>query len=218
MSIGIVLLTVAAIFVFFGVAQRVLDRMYLTDRTALILIALMFFGTLLPNLNFGLFEISIGGGLIPLGICAYLLIRAGTNKERLRAVAGSVITAAVVYAVSAFLLPDEPEQLPFDPMYLNGIVAGLVAYAFGRSRRGAFICGVLGVMLADVTVVVLNRMNGIQQTLIIGGAGAFDAMVIAGLLAVLLAEAVGETLERLTRGKKSPVHSHIKHPTKGKVK
>lgn len=218
MSIGMVLLTVAAIFVFFGVAQRVLDRMYLTDRMALILIAMMFFGTLLPNLKFGLFEISIGGGLIPLGICTYLLIRAGTNKERIRALLGSVVTGAIVYAVSALILPDEPEQLPFDPMYLNGIVAGIVAYAFGRSRRGAFICGVLGVALADITVAVLNRMNGIQQTLIIGGAGAFDAMVIAGLLAVILAEAVGETIERVTRGKKSPVHSPIQHPTKGRVK
>lgn len=218
MSIGMVLLTVAAIFVFFGVAQRVLDRMYLTDRMALILIAMMFFGTLLPNLKFGLFEISIGGGLIPLGICVYLLVRAGTNKERLRALLGAVITGAVVYSVSALILPDEPEQLPFDPMYLNGVVAGLIAYAFGRSRRGAFICGVLGVMLADVTVAVLNRANGVAQTLVIGGAGAFDAMVIAGLLAVVLAEAIGETIERVTRGKKAPAHSSIKNPAKGKVR
>lgn len=218
MSIGMVLLTVAAIFVFFGVAQRVLDRMYLTDRAALILIALMFFGTLLPNLTFGRVAVSIGGGLIPVGICVYLLVKAGTNKERLRALLGSVLTAGVVYAVSTFFLPDEPEQLPFDPMYLNGVIAGLIAYAFGRSRRGAFICGVLGVMLADIAVAVVNRMNGIQQTLVIGGAGAFDAMVISGLLAVVLAELVGEILERVTRGNRAPVHSHVKHPLKGREK
>ena len=218
MSIGMVLLTVAAIFVFFGVAQRVLDRMYLSDRAALVLISLMFFGTLLPNLTFGSVQVSIGGGLIPVGICIYLLVRAGTNKERLRALLGSVLTAGIVYAVSAFVLPDEPEQLPFDPMYLNGIIAGLIAYAFGRSRRGAFICGVLGVLLADVTVAVVNRLNGIQQTLFIGGGGAFDAMVISGLLAVVLAELVGEILERVTRGNKAPVHSHVKHPLKGREK
>lgn len=218
MSIGMVLLTVAAIFVFFGVAQRVLDRMYLSDRAALVLIALMFFGTLLPNLTFGSVQVSIGGGLIPVGICIYLLVRAGTNKERLRAVLGSVLTAGIVYAVSAFVLPDEPEQLPFDPMYLNGIIAGLIAYAFGRSRRGAFICGVLGVMLADVAVAMVNKLNGIQQTLVIGGGGAFDAMVISGLLAVVLAELVGEILERVTRGNKAPVHSHVKHPLKGREK
>lgn len=41
MSIGMVLLTVVAVLVFFGVAQRVLDKLYLSDRAALILIALM---------------------------------------------------------------------------------------------------------------------------------------------------------------------------------
>lgn len=209
MSIGMVLLTIAAILVFFGVAQRVLDRMYLSDRAALLLIALMFFGTLIPNLRLGSVQISVGGALIPVGICIYLLIRAGTNKERLRALLGAVLTGALVFLLSAYILPDEPEQLPFDPMYLNGILGGLIAYALGRSRRGAFICGVLGVMLADITAAVINRINGIEQTLYLGGAGIFDAMMIAGILAVVLAELVGEILERITRGQKQPANSSV---------
>ena len=218
MSIGMVLLTIAAILVFFGVAQRVLDRMYLSDRGALLLIALMFFGTLLPNLKFGNVEISIGGALIPVGICVYLLVKAGTNKERLRAILGAVLTGALVYTVSAFLLPDEPEQLPIDPMYMNGIIAGLIAYALGRSRRGAFINGVIGVLLADIAVAAVNRINGIQQTLYLGGAGVFDAMMIAGLLAVILAELIGEVLERITRGNQKPMHSVIHVPKDGRDK
>ena len=144
MSVGMVLLTAAAILVFFGVAQRVLDKMYLSDRAALLLIALMFFGTLIPNLKLGTVELSIGGALIPAGVCVYLLIRAGTWKERLRAIVGALVTGGAVFAISAYLLPDEPEAMVIDPMYLNGIIAGLIAYVLGRSRRGAFICGVLG--------------------------------------------------------------------------
>lgn len=198
MSIGMVLLTVTAVLVFFGVAQRVLDKLRLSDRAALILIALMFFGTLIPNLDFGLVQVSVGGALIPLGVCVYLLIRAETTKERLRALLGSVITAGVVYAMSA-LMPNEPEAILIDPMYLYGLVGGVVAYALGRSRRGAFICGVLGVMLADIAVAVVNWIQGIQQTLMLGGAGAFDVMVISGILGVLLSELVGELLERVMR-------------------
>jgi hypothetical protein len=37
----------------------------------------------------------------------------------------------------------------------------------------------------------------------IGGAGAFDSLILAGILAVLLAELVGETRERLQGGPKS---------------
>ena len=164
MSIGMVLLTVTAILVFFGAAQRVLDRMYLSDRAALVLIALMFFGTLLPNLTIGRVQISLGGAVIPLCVCVYLLIRAGTAKERIRAIAGSFLTACIIYALSA-LMPDEPEAIIIDPMYLYGLTGGIIAYLLGRSRRGAFICGVLGVMLADTAVAVVNWNKGLEQTL-----------------------------------------------------
>ena len=69
----------------------------------------------------------------------------------------------------------------------------------GRSRRAAFICGVLGTVLADTAVALMNWQQGVNTTLVLGGAGAMDTVVISGLLAVLLAELVGEALERMTR-------------------
>lgn len=215
MSVGMILLTITAILVFFGAAQRVLDKLYLSDRMALLLIALMFFGTLLPNIPLGNVSISIGGALIPVGICIYLLVRAGTTRERVRAVIGSLITGGIVYSLSVFL-PSEPEALPIEPMYLYGAAGGLAAYILGRSRRGAFICGVLGVLWADIAVAFINRMNRIDQPLTLGGAGVFDAMIISGILAVLLAELIGELLERISRGNKEPVHSSIQTPVRRK--
>ena len=53
MSIGMVLLTVVAVLVFFGVAQRVLDKLYLSDRAALILIALMLPLAMCPSASVG---------------------------------------------------------------------------------------------------------------------------------------------------------------------
>ena len=209
MSVGMVLLTAAAILVFFGVAQRVLDKMYLSDRAALLLIALMFFGTLIPNLKLGAVEVSIGGALIPAGVCVYLLIRA---------VVGALLTGGIVFAVSAYLLPDEPETMVIDPMYLNGVIAGLMAYVLGRSRRGAFICGVLGVLFADIIVAIVNSARGISQTLVLGGAGVFDAAVISGLIGVILAELVGEIAERIVRGNEKPVHSAVRNPLRNKEK
>lgn len=218
MSVGMVLLTAAAILVFFGVAQRVLDKMYLSDRAALLLIALMFFGTLIPNLKLGAVEVSIGGALIPAGVCVYLLIRAGTWKERLRAIVGALVTGGAVFAISAYLLPDEPEAMVIDPMYLNGIIAGLIAYVLGRSRRGAFICGVMGVLTADCIVAIVNSARGVSQTLVLGGAGVFDAAVISGLIGVILAELIGEIAERIVRGSEKPVHSAVHNPVRDKEK
>jgi len=215
MSVGMIFLTATAILVFFGVAQRVLDKMYLNDRAALMLIALMFFGTLIPNIRIGGVSISIGGAVIPVGICRYLLIRAGTNRERLRAILGSFLTGGLIYVLS-HVMPDEPERIVIDPLYLYGIVGGLAAYLLGRSRRGAFICGVLGVLWADITVAVVNRLNGIEQQVTIGGAGIFDAMIISGLLGVVLAEFIGEIIERIVRGSRRPDESAIQNPVRQK--
>lgn len=215
MSVGMILLTIVAILVFFGVAQRVLDKMHLSDKMALLLIALMFFGTLIPNITLGLFSFSLGGSVIPVGVCIYLLIKADTNKERIRALVGAVATGAIIYALSA-LLPSEPERMVIDPIYLYGVVGGLVAYLLGRSRRGAFICGVLGLMLSDIAQAIVNWSNGLDQPLVLGGAGIFDAMIFSGILGVVLCELIGEILERITRGKEPAEHGRIENPVKQK--
>ena len=79
------------------------------------------------------------------------------------------------------------------------MAGGITAYLLGRSRRAAFICGVMGVLLADIAVGIVNWSRGVDQTLRLGGAGALDTVVISGLIAVLLAEFVGEILERWVR-------------------
>lgn len=71
---------------------------------------------------------------------------------------------------------------------------------FGRSRRGAFVAGILGSVLADVWSAVGLWISGVQQPLYLGGAGAMDVIVISGVTAVLLAELVGEIIERVARG------------------
>lgn len=201
MSAGMMLLTIGAVLVFCGLLQRVLDRMYLTDRQALLLIALMLVGTFLPNLRLGGVAVNIGGAVIPLGICGYLLLRAGSAAERWRTLLGTVLTGGAVYALSA-LLPSEAELLPADPMWLYGLCGGVIAWIVGRSRRGAFICGVGGVVLADVVSSVVAWAQGSAFQLVLGGAGIADAAVISGALSVLICELVGEAAERLVRLKK----------------
>ncbi len=215
MSVGMILLTATSILVFFGAAQRVLDKLHLSDRAALLLIALMFFGTLIPNVVLGGVSISIGGAVIPVGICIYLLIKAGTAKEKIRAILGSLIAGGIIYAAST-LMPDEPEAITLDPLYLNGIIGGVVAYLLGRSRRSAFVCGVLGVLWADIAIGIANRINGIDQQLVLGGGGVFDAMVISGLLGVVLAELIGELIERFVRGSERPEATPIRNPVSKK--
>ena len=172
--------------------------MHLTDKAALLISALIFFGGLMPDIRIGQVTVNLGGALVPLGVCVWLLVKADTRQEVGRALWGSALTAAAVYALGR-LLPAEPEQMAIDPHYLYGLTGGAIAYLLGRSRRAAFICGVLGVILADTAVAVINWSNGIETTLRLGAAGAMDTVVISGLLAVLLSELVGELMERAAR-------------------
>ena len=83
---------------------------------------------------------------------------------------------------------------------LDGLAAGAIGYVFGRSRRGSFVAAVLGMMGADIWQAAELWNAGIAQALPLGGAGALDMIVIAGLTAVLLSELVGELIERMSRG------------------
>ena len=200
MSLGMILLVVLALLILFGVLQRVLDRMGLTDRPALLCVAAIFIGGWLPDLTLGAVTLNWGGAIVPLAVCAYLFFHAGTGKERGRCLIASVLTAASVYAVSVFF-PADPVTMPFDPMILYGLCGGIIAWMLGRSRRSAFVAGILGVILADAAIGIVNWRSGVNQTVRLGGAGALDAVVLSGVTAVLLCELVGEVMERIARGR-----------------
>ena len=170
-----------------------------TDRQALLVVGAIFLGGLIPDITIGRVVINIGGAIIPLILCIVLCAKAGTAKERWRAIAASVLSGGAVYALGRFF-PAEPGAMPFEVNYLYGVAAGLIAYLFGRSRRSAFIGGVMGVLLADLTQGIVNTARGITAPIRFGGGGAFDVVIISGLLAVLLAEVIGEIRERMQGG------------------
>ena len=204
MTIGSWLLLAAGLLLLFGVGQRVLDKLRLTDRQALLAIAAMLALGFLPDIRVAeRIYVNPGGAVIPILLCAYLLVRADTGAERARCLAASLATAAAVTLISRYF-PADPSAMPFDVNYLYGLAGGLIAYVFGRSRRGAFVTGVFGVLLADIVSAATVWASGVDQRLVLGGAGAADIVVISGFTAVLLSELLGELVERAARGRKRP--------------
>jgi len=199
MITGMFVLVIAAVLVLFGVGQRVLDRMRLTDRQALGWMAAILIGGFIPNIPIGsALEVNLGGAVVPLILCLWLFAKADTPGEKGRAVLAAVLGAVAVWSIGVWF-PDEPDTMPFDVNYLYGLAAGVIACVLGRSRRAAFIGGAMGVLLADIAQGLVNRANGIDQTLVLGGAGAFDAIVLSAFVAVLLRELFGEAHERMSR-------------------
>ncbi|MDI6709504.1 MAG: DUF1614 domain-containing protein [Bacillota bacterium] len=207
LPVGIILLILISVLIYLGLAHRVLDRMRLTDRAALGILAAMVIGSLIDipiPVGRNTLALNVGGGLVPVGLAVYLLGRADEARERTRALLGALAVGVVVYVIGSYVMTGLPEPAGrydyVDVLYLYPIVAAVIAYIAGRSRRGAFVAATLGVLLADIFHWIRLAGSAVPGTVHIGGAGAFDVIVVSGILAVLLAETVGEIRERLQGG------------------
>jgi len=207
--VGMIALIIVTILVYFGLAHRILDRMRLTDKTALFILLGIIIGSFINiPISRGRVDVSlnVGGAVIPFCLAVYVLTRAGTTKEWVRALAATIATIAVSYILTVYFMNDDPWQggINFiDPLFVYPLVAGLVAYLVGRSRRSAFIAATLGVLGMDIIELIRVLRSNAPGAVNIGGAGAFDTIILAGIIAVLLAEIIGETRERLQGGPRS---------------
>ncbi|MGI5921403.1 MAG: DUF1614 domain-containing protein [Syntrophomonadaceae bacterium] len=196
--IGMIALIVVSILIYFGVAHRVLDRLRLNDRSALIVIAAIIVGSFI-DIPVGARIVVNLGGAIAIALALYVLLGAGTAYEKVRAVIAAVVTGLALFLAARYL-GAEPEEIFIDPIYIYPLVAGVVGYLAGRSRRGAFFAAVFGVLFIDIAQYIYLVSNGLRGTVHLGGGGAFDSLILAGILAVLLAELIGESLERMQGG------------------
>ena len=198
---GIVILVAISILIFLGLAHRVLDQLYLSDRSGLIFIGALIAGSFI---DFTIWRnpavtLNLGGGILPVALAIYVLTKAGSGKEWLRSIIGVVLTVGVLYGVNRLYRFDTASGF-IDPQFLWAIIAGVIAYIVGRSRRLSFIIATLGILSLDIVHIITMANRGLNVPTRIGGGGVFDTIVIAGILAVLLAEIIGESREALQGG------------------
>ena len=153
---GTLLITVAAL-IYLGFAQRTLDSLRLSDRVALGFIAAILLGGFLPDIPVGgNIRINIGGGVVPLVLVGYLWSRAEPG-EIIRSVIAVIVAGAAVYFLVK-VLPTEPtDTWLMDPLYAASLVAGVVGYTAGRSRRGAFLASSLAIIIIDLADLCLRH-------------------------------------------------------------
>jgi uncharacterized membrane protein len=201
LPVGTIILVIVAILVFFGVLHRVLDRMRMSDRAALAVIIAMAVGTFIEFTLAKapvLVTMNVGGFLVPLAVVVWLVATADEPGEKAHSITAAVISGIVVWGLSKILNPEE-QMMMISPMIVFGLAAGIVAALSGRSRRAAFVGGIGGLILSDIFHWIELMIKGIPGAVQFGGAGTFDAIVIAGIIAVGLVEIVGETREHLVK-------------------
>ena len=195
MSVSFVMISILILLIMFGAGQRILDNLRLNDKEALIILVLICIGILIPPIWIGeYFCFSIGGFLIPLALSIYLLISCGWSRDLLRTIIGTILVAASIYLLE-WLLPADPEEMIIDTIYLYGVVAGIIAYILGRSRRNAFVSCLFGLSLAQLVQWIINWINKTPTILGLGVGGAFGSYVIAIIISVAVSEFLGRCFE-----------------------
>lgn len=125
--------------------------------------------------------VNVGGALIPVILSVYLLLK---NKSYLR----SVLAVAMVAFVTHWMARPVPGIGISLPVFVAPIVAVFAAMVLGWRQAAplAYIAGSLGTLIG-ADLMNLGRIPGLGAPVAsIGGAGTFDGIFLAGIVAVLL--------------------------------
>jgi uncharacterized membrane protein len=140
-----------------------------------------FFGIKPHFLKKQVLAINLGGCILPVMLCLYLLPRAP--------IVPTIICTVIMIIVSKFLARPTPGIGIAIPAFIPPIVSAILALLFvGHNVAApvAYISGVLGVLIgADLMNIKAIQKFG-RGVMSIGGAGVFDGIFLVGIIAVLI--------------------------------
>lgn len=210
MSVSLWIIWIVILLIMFGVGQRILDDLRLSDKWALVILVLICIGLVIPPIWIGeYFCFSIGGFLIPLALSIYLLISCG-KRDLIRTLIATILIGGIIYGLE-WILPADPEEVLIDNMYIYGIVSGIVAYCLGRSRRNAFVSCLFGITLAELVQWIINLSSGAKSILGLGVGGAFSTYIVAIIISVALSEFLGRAFESAYGDKEKKEYNYKTH-------
>jgi uncharacterized membrane protein len=132
--------------------------------------------------------INVGGALIPVILSCYLLAK---HRFYLRAVLAVSVVALIVHF---FAHPVRGIGISV-PAFIAPIAAALTAMVFMHQQPAplAYVAGTMGTLIG-ADLLNLDKIQGLAAPIAsIGGAGTFDGVFLAGILAVLLSPIWGRT-------------------------
>src|SRR5690554_5017499 len=106
MTIGLILLAIVAILIFFGLSERVFRQLGVNKWVAFIFVLALVIGAIVPNINIGnVFSLNVGSFLVPLIIMTVLMLIMKSGSEVLRGILGIISVAAVAVATRMLIEP-----------------------------------------------------------------------------------------------------------------
>lgn len=189
MTIGLVLLAVVAILIFFGLSDRFFKNLGVPAWLGFVLAIALIVGAVIPDITIGGFVMNIGGFIIPIVGMIILAAFIGWGWDLARLAFAELAVAAVAVATRLLILPDSTGMI-LAATLIVGFVGGTVAYLIGGSRISTLASVMGGVVLGDliVNLVYVYGIGGYVFSM--GTRGVFDSIIIGCIFGILLLEAV----------------------------
>jgi uncharacterized membrane protein len=132
-------------------------------------------------------SVNVGGALVPLSVVLYELVRLWGIGEY--AVVGEVLVAVAVAALLSHAVARPVPGVGIAiPTLVPPLIAVLLAFIFGGPYKPliAYASGTMGVLIG-ADLMNWRRFKNLGAPMVsIGGAGTFDGVFLAGIIAVLL--------------------------------
>ena len=190
MTIGLILLSVLAILVFFGATERLFRRMGIANWLAFILVLALVAGAVVPQITIGqAFAMNVGGFIVPLVFAVALAVLIGWNAELFRAGVATLAVASAAVAARMLILPVSA-GMTVTASVIVGFVGGAVAFIIAKTRLATLAAALGGIVIGDVVTSVIYRYFVDGSAVALGTRGVFDSLVIAAVFGVLLVEVI----------------------------
>lgn len=195
MIIGLVLLGLTAVLLFFGVAERVFKSFGVAYWLAFIIIGVLIGCAFIPTFTIGAVQFNVAGFFAPLLFAAVFFALAVRMREVRRAVVVTSVTAALFISVWLLIAPITSDTVS---VIIIGFLCGAVDYLVGKTKIAA-LCGIfLGMPIGEVVSSAVG-MYVYNTPLRFGTPATFDAVILAAVTAVVIFESVSAIKRTMSR-------------------
>ena len=134
-----------------------------------------------PQVTHQVIAVNVGGAIIPIGFALYLLPRAPLLP--------TLVTTLAIIAVSRLLARLVPGVGIILPAWIPPLVSAGLAFLLARENPApvAYIAGTVGTLIGADLLNWANFKKLGAHMISIGGAGVFDGIFLAGVIAALMA-------------------------------
>ena len=197
--LGMILLAVMAVMIFFGLTDRFFAKMGVANWAAFLIILAFAVAAVFPPLLVGRVTLSYAGFFLPLMLGTVAMFALGANSTLLRAIVGTLAVAGIVLATRvAFVPTGYSSAIP--SILIIGFAGGIAAYIIAQSRLAVLASVLCGIVLGDfASAMILRFALDTGYLLQLGQNGIFDALVLSLIIGAVTLEVAAVITRAVSR-------------------